>query len=130
MATIRSFEELKVWNVSRILNQKIIELIRSGRFENNYALIDQLRRSSGSVMDNIAEGFERGSKAEFSVFLGYAKGSCGELKSQLQRLKMNNYIDNEELEELNDLAVQIGKMLYGLMRYLQGSTYNGIRKKM
>jgi four helix bundle protein len=130
MATVRNFEELDVWNVSRILSEKIIELIRAGRFDNNFALIDQLRRSSGSVMDNIAEGFERGSKAEFLVFLGYAKGSCGELRSQLQRVKMNNYVDKGEFEELNDLAVQIGKMLYGLIRYLQRSTYSGIRKKM
>ena len=83
MATIKSFEEIKSWQKAKDICKLLGQLIDEGRFKNNYRLVAQIEGSSGSIMDNIAEGFERGSRAEFILFLGYAKGSCGELRSQI-----------------------------------------------
>ncbi len=75
MATIKHFEDVEAWKLSRELSDKIGTLIDNGLFKKNYRLIGQIEGSSGSIMDNIAEGFERGTRAEFINFLGYSKGS-------------------------------------------------------
>ena len=85
MATIKRFEDIESWKQGSELCSKIGKLIDEGKFKKNYRLIDQMEGSSGSIMDNIAEGFERGTKGEFVLFLGYAKGSSGEFRSQLYR---------------------------------------------
>jgi four helix bundle protein len=100
MATIKRFEDLEMWKLSRILCNNIGVLIDTDKLKRNYRLIGQVEGSSGSIMDNIAEGFERGTKAEFILFLGYSKGSCGELRSQLYRLLDRNYIDQKFIEYL------------------------------
>lgn len=74
MATIKRFEEIESWKLASQLAEKVGEVIDAGSFKRNYRLIDQVEGSSGSIMDNIAEGFERGSRQEFILFLGYAKG--------------------------------------------------------
>ena len=129
MATIKRFEELEMWKLSRELNKMIGELIDGKKFEKNFRLINQVEGSSGSIMDNIAEGFERGSRAEFILFLGYSKGSCGELRSQLYRALDRSYISIEQFEVLHIIAVRISAMIQKFMKYLQGTTLNGIRKK-
>lgn len=83
MSTIQNFEDLKVWQKSRVLCSEIFSMITSGSFAKDFALIDQINRSSGSVMDNIAEGFGRMGNREFVNFLTYAYGSALECKSQL-----------------------------------------------
>ena len=85
MATIKRVEDIECWKQGSELCSKIGKLIDEGKFKKNYRLIDQMEGSSGSIMDNIAEGFERGTKGEFVLFLGYAKGSSGEFRSQLYR---------------------------------------------
>ena len=100
MATIKRFEDLEMWKLSRILCNDIGVLIDKDKLKRNYRLIGQMEGSSGSIMDNIAEGLERGTRAEFIVFLGYAKGSCGELRSQLYRLLDRQYIDQKQFDEL------------------------------
>jgi four helix bundle protein len=85
MATIQNFEDLKVWQKSRELCQLIFELVTTGKFVKEFALIYQINRSSGSVMDNIAEGFGRLGNNEFINFLTYANASALECKSQLYR---------------------------------------------
>ncbi len=81
MATIQNFEDLKVWQKSRILCQQIFDLITTGKFAKDFALIDQINRSSGSIMDNIAEGFGRMGNREFINFLTYSYASALECKS-------------------------------------------------
>ncbi len=98
MATIRTFEEMNCRIKARHICSKLGELINKGNFQKSYRLIHQIEGSSGSIMDNIAEGFERGTRAEFIQFLGYAKGSCGELRSQLYRAFDRGYIDDLERE--------------------------------
>jgi four helix bundle protein len=73
MATIKSFEDIESWKKARLVCKKLGSLIDEGKFKNSYRLINQIEGSSGSIMDNIAEGFERGTKGEFIQFLGYAK---------------------------------------------------------
>jgi four helix bundle protein len=128
MSTLKRFEELDVWKESRALNKIIGVLIEEKKFEHNYRLINQIEGSSGSIMDNIAEGFERGTRAEFIQFLGYSKGSCGELRSQLYRAMDRNYLSKEQFDELLKLVSRISAMLNGLILYLQKTKINGLRK--
>lgn len=130
MATIKRFEELDVWKLSRELCKKTGELIDSGVFKNNFRLIGQVVGSSGSIMDNIAEGFVRGTRAEFIQFLGYSKGSCGELRSQLYRIFDRNYIIKEQFDELYSMIVRISLMLQKFISYLLNTKIQGERKKV
>ena len=98
MATIKRFEEIDAWKVSRELCSKIGLLIGEGAFKTSYKLIGQIESSSGPIMDNIAEGLERGTRAEFIQFLGYSKGSCGEFSSQLYRTMDRKYITHKQFE--------------------------------
>lgn len=129
MATIKRFEELDVWKVSRELCTKIGIIIDRDCFVKNFRLIGQIEGSSGSIMDNIAEGFERGTRLEFIQFLGYAKGSCGEFRAQLYRAQDRKYLTGEEFDELYNLALRISAMLQKLIAYLQKSEVQGERKK-
>lgn len=96
VATIKRLEEIHSWQKARELNNKIGGLIDGGRFKRNYKLIDQIERSAGSIMDNIAEGFERSGNREFVQFLYISKGSAGEFRSQLYRALDRNYINKNE----------------------------------
>ena len=98
MSTIKRFEDLEIRQSARILCQDIHNIITTTSLNNDYKLRDQINSSSGSIMDNIAEGFERNGKNEFRQFLSIAKGSCGETRSQLYRVFDKNYINQEKLE--------------------------------
>ena len=128
MSTIKRFEDLEVWKESRLLNKKIGALIQEQKFKNNFRFINQVEGSSGSIMDNIAEGFERGTRAEFIQFLGYSKGSCGELRSQLHRALDRGYLQLNQFEDLLKIVLRISAMLQGLIVYLQKTKINGVRK--
>ena len=97
MATIQRFEDLEIWQKSRLLSNKVYPLTFKEPISNDYRIRDQIRGSVGSIMDNIAEGFERGSKFEFINSLTIAKGEIGELKSQFYRCLDNKYITQELL---------------------------------
>jgi four helix bundle protein len=130
MSTIKRFEDLDVWKESRTLNKIIGCLIQEKKFEHNFRLINQIEGSSGSIMDNIAEGFERGTRAEFIQFLGYSKGSCGELRSQLYRALDRNYIVQKQFDDLLKLVSRISAMIHSLIIYLQKTKINGLRKNI
>ena len=129
MATIKAFEDIQSWQKGREVCQILGNMIDQGRFAKNYRLIHQIEGSSGSIMD-IAEGFERGTRLEFAQFLGYAKGSCGELRSQLYRAKDRDYITKEEFESLKSMVVSISSLIQKLISYLLKSDIAGIRKKL
>jgi len=130
MATIKRFEDLDMWKVSRELCSKIGEIVDRGDFKTNYRIIGQIEGSSGSIMDNIAEGFERGSRAEFIQFLGYSKGSCGEFRSQLYRAFDRSYISQIQFDELYAFCLRISSMLQKFIEYLQGTELKGVRMKI
>ncbi len=100
MATVKRFEDLEIWQLARQLSKEIFELTKSGDLSKDFKLRDQMRSSSGSTMDNIAEGFERNGNKEFSQFLSIAKGSNGELRSQLTRIFDREYITQTEFDYL------------------------------
>jgi len=129
MATIKKFEDVEAWQISRQLCNDIGTLIDNGLFKHNHRLIGQIEGSSGSIMDNIAEGFERGTRAEFIQFLGYSKGSCGELRSQLYRALDRKYINQQQFDDFYSFAVRISSMLQKFISYLQKTTIQGERKK-
>lgn len=127
MATIKSFEDVLSWQKARLLCDKVGKIIDEERFRKNYRLIGQLEGSSGSIMDNIAEGFERSGNKEFVQFLCIAKGSCGEFRSQLYRCLDRDYISKIEFEELYKMAVEISKLIQKLIDYLQTSEMKGAK---
>jgi len=129
MGTIQNFEDLIVWQKSRILCQEIFLLITNGKFARDFALIDQVNRSSGSVMDNIAEGFGRMGNNEFINFLTYSYASATESKSQLYRALDRNYITKEKSEELINLIEEIKKIINALISYLRKTELRGQKFK-
>ena len=129
MPTIRSFEDLNAWKFARELSREIYAICRKPKFSKDFALKDQIIRSSGSIMDNIAEGFSRGGKREFIQFLSIAKSSAAEVKSQLYRALDQDYISRPLFNLLYTKIENIEKTIYGLMNYLAKSEYKGIKFK-
>jgi len=129
MATINNFEELKVWQKARMLCQEIYEIIEKEKFCKDYKLKDQINGSSGSVMDNIAEGFGRQGNNEFINFLTISNGSVLEVKSQLYRALDRKYITPEKFDELEKLIEEISKMIAALIIYLGKSDFRGKKFK-
>ena len=128
MATFHRFEDLEIWQVARKLSLKIFKLTEVGAASKDFKFRDQMRSSAGSVMDNIAEGFERSSQFEFVNFLGISKGSSGEVRSQLHRGIDQNYFTsdcNELIKEYDELASKIA----GFMKYLNQSEIKGQKFK-
>jgi four helix bundle protein len=118
MAAIKRFEEIEGWQLARTLNQRVWALISSGRFGKDFALSDQINRAAGSAMDNIVEGFNGGSDAEFVRFLRYAQRSCSEVQSQLYRAHDRDHVSREEFDVLFELAEQASCKIGALIRYL------------
>ena len=111
MGTVKRFEDLDVWKLSRTLCLRVGKIIDNGNLKNNYRLISQLEGSSGSIMDNIAEGFERNSAKDFSHFLVISRGSLSEIKAQLLLAKDLLYLPPQECDKLCAEATEIHKML-------------------
>ena len=127
MGTFKSFEEMEVWQRSRALANKIFKMYQEGNFSKDFKLRDQMNGSSGSIMDNIAEGFERNGNREFIQFLAIAKGSAGEFRSQLYRALDRCYLSETAFAELIAETFTIGKLLSGLIRYLNSTNRRGAK---
>jgi four helix bundle protein len=118
MAGVKEFEEYDCWKLARELANLVYTLTREDLVKRDYGYVDQIRRASVSVMNNIAEGHERGSNKEFVKFLYVARGSAGEVRNMLYVGLDQKYIDHERFEDLKALAVRTAKACYGLIRYL------------
>jgi four helix bundle protein len=129
MATIKSFEDedIEAWQKARSLSKEIFELTNVGTFSRDFGLRDQINRASGSIMDNIAEGFERSGTKEFIQFLAIAKGSAGEVLSQLYRALDRNHLTKEQYNILAESTKQISKMINGFMIYLRDTNLKGMK---
>jgi four helix bundle protein len=129
MATINQFEDLETWQKARMLSNKVYELTLKGSFSRDFKLRDQINGATGSIMDNIAEGFEREGTNEFIQALSYSKGSAGETRSQLIRAHDRRHITNEDFEQLKLEILTISKMISRLIGYLKHSGLRGTKFK-
>jgi len=129
MATITKFEDLDVWKKARLPSVKIYNLTFLEPLSKDYRLKDQMRGSAGSIMDNIAEGFDRGRRLEFINSLGIAKGETGELKSQLYRCMDILYITQDIFKELYTAVDEVAKMIASFIEYLNKSEIRGQKFK-
>ncbi|MCB9364897.1 MAG: four helix bundle protein [Flavobacteriales bacterium] len=123
MATVKQFEDLEIWQLAFQLSNDIYAVIKKTELETDYSLRNQIDRSSISISDNIAEGFERGGNKEFIHFLTIAKASCGEVRSQLYKVHSRSYIDEDKLTNLKEKSVLISKKIGAFISYLQKSDY-------
>jgi four helix bundle protein len=129
MAKIERFEDLTSWQKARELNHFVYNASKKGAFAKDFGLRDQMRRASVSVMSNIAEGFERGGDREFIQFLSNAKGSCGEVRSQLYAALDEEYLTQGEFDELCKLCLDVSRLISGFMTYLRRSELRGSKFK-
>jgi len=129
MAAYNSFEDLPVWQNARELGSLIYRTTAEGKLSKDYGLKNQIQKAVVSVSSNIAEGFERGSKREFIQFLYIAKGSCGELRSQLYIAKDLGYLNKNDSDTLIRLASDTSKQISGFIKYLKTSRFAGNKSK-
>lgn len=127
MATIKRFEDLDIWKEARRLSFEIIKISKTTDLIKDYKLKDQIKGASGSVMDNIAEGFERNGNAEFRQFLSISKGSAGETRSQLYRIFDNEYINEDALNVLISDYEKLSVKIHNFIVYLNNKDFKGTK---
>jgi four helix bundle protein len=119
MATAKQFEDLHVWQEARGLVNEVYRVTKQVAFRRDFSLRDQITRAAISSMSNIAEGFERGSRREFIQFLNIAKGSTGEVRSQLYVALDQEYVDQKKFEKLRNAALAVSRRLAKFIGYLE-----------
>jgi len=129
MATINKFEDLEIWQLARILYNNISPIVERLKVKREFRFAEQMKSSSGSVMDNISEGFERSSRLEFLNSLSISKGELGELKSQLYRCLDDKYISSETFSKLYHEADILSKKIASFIIYLNSTEHKGLKFK-
>jgi len=125
MTYIKQIEDIRAWQKGRELVNGVYDVSEDGALSKDFGLKNQIRRASISIISNIGEGFERDGNRKFIQFLSHAKGSCGEVRSQLYILKDRGYIDEIQFDNLYQLTIIISRMLSGLIDYLRTSGKKG-----
>ena len=118
---IKRFEEIEAWKEARALTKRVYTLTRNVVFERDFGLASQVQRAAVSVMSNIAEGFDSGSKAEFMRFLGYARRSTSEVQCHFYAAVDQRYITEQQFKEVYEQAETVRKLISAFLRYLRGS---------
>lgn len=126
---VERFEDLVIWQRARLISKSFFVITEKDKFAKDYRFKNQILAALGSIMDNIAEGFERGGNKEFSLFLGYAKGSCGEARSQMYRALDFGYITAEEHQHYAENLTILSKQISSLISHLNNSSLKGPKYK-
>src|SRR5262245_31935445 len=129
MPTVNRFEDLEIWRLARELYRKISKVAQVLRGAKEFRFAEQIKLAARSIMDNIAEGFERNSRLEFLNSLSISKGECGELKSQLFRALDNQYIDEKWFEDLYHSTEKKSRKIASFVKYLNGCQIKGLKFK-
>jgi S23 ribosomal protein. len=119
MARIERFEEIQAWQKARELNKELYEITKNASLTKKFSLRDQIRKAAVSIMANIAEGFGRTSKKEFTNFLNMAHGSAAEVQSHLYIALDQGYIDKSIFANLYGKTEEVSKMIQSFMNYLR-----------
>ena len=122
---VTKFEDLEIWQESRELCKIVYEVSSNGPFWQDFKFRDQIRASTGSIMDNIAEGFDRGGNKEFMQFLSVSRGSCAEVRSQSYRAFDVKHLTKEKLDELLKRTDTLSRKIHNLMQHLKNSDIKG-----
>ena len=124
---VQDFEDLRIYQESRALAKQVYKITKSADFRYDTRFVQQIRASAGSISDNIAEGFERQGTKEFRNFIIIAKGSCGELRSQINRAYDAEWIDKATYDQMYADCRKLGVGINRFLQTLKSSTYNGSR---
>lgn len=125
MSKVNKFEDLEIFQLARKLCKEVYEITKEGEFHKDIRFVQQIHASAGSVMDNIAEGYEREGNKEFINFLYIAKGSCGEVRSQIIRASDVGFIDNDTSTRLYNDCIGLSKAISAFVKSLKTSGYRG-----
>ena len=127
MLKAKKFEELTIFQMARDLCKEVYAITKESEFHKDTRFVQQIRASAGSVMDNIAEGYERDGNKEFINFLYIAKGSCGEVRSQIIRASDADFIDNETATRLYNVCINLSKAIAKFISSLKRSPISGLK---
>lgn len=130
MAKVQKFEDLEIFQSARDLCKEVYAITKDGEFHKDMRFVQQIHASAGSVMDNIAEGFEREGNKEFINFLYIAKGSCGEVRSQIIRASNVGFIDNDTATRLYNDCISLSKAISKFIKTLKESSFTGSKFKV
>ena len=125
MSKASKFEDLEIFQLARKLCKEVYEITKEGEFHKDTRFVQQIHASAGSVMDNIAEGYEREGNKEFVNFLYIAKGSCGEVRSQIIRASDVGFVDNDTATRLYNDCIELSKALSSFIKSIKTSDYKG-----
>jgi len=124
---VDNFENLRIWQMASELCTKVYQITKAGEFKYDSRFVQQIRSSSGSIMDNIAEGFERQGNREFKNFLFIAKGSAGETRSQIIRAHNVGFISDEKYQELYNDYVKLSSAINKFIQTIKFTEFRGTR---
>ena len=124
---VKNFEDLEIWKEARRLTGEVYRLTKDSTLSKDFDLSRQIQRAAVSIMSNIAEGFERGGNQEFAQFLYIAKGSCGEVRSQLYVALDQSYATQKTCEELTKSFRRLSIMISNFIAYLKRSKMKGVK---
>lgn len=125
---ILRFEDIDAWKEARGLTKEVYRITTLPVFSKDWGLSQQIQRASVSIMNNIAEGFDAGSRAEFLKFLGYARRSASEVQCDLYVALDRGYIEQGDFNNMYERAEKTRRMVTAFMKYLKGLAYQGVQR--
>jgi four helix bundle protein len=130
MSKLGKFEDLTIFQMARDLCKEVYAITKESEFHKDSRFVQQIHAAAGSVMDNIAEGFERDGNKEFINFLYIAKGSCGEVRSQIIRASDVGFIDKETAKKLYNESLNLSKAISKFITSIKRSSITGLKNKI